>query len=68
MAKRFREYEKEELWKFRGLRVVPADNYLVFYILDENMKAVTIIRVMFAGWDADTQINRFTKTMRGLTG
>ena len=31
MPERFRRYEREP-WYSRGLRVLPVDNYLVFYI------------------------------------
>lgn len=60
MPDRFREYEKEP-WKSRGLRVVPVDNYLVLYIPNKEKGVVTILRVMYAGRDVDTQLNRFTK-------
>ncbi len=52
---RFRHYEKEP-WCDRGLRVMPVDNYLVFYIPDKNVGIVTIIRVMYAGRDVDSQL------------
>lgn len=61
MPERFREYDKEP-WKSRGLRKVPVDNYLVFYIPDKNTKIVTVTRVMYNRRDVGTQLNRFTKT------
>ncbi|MCD8395886.1 MAG: type II toxin-antitoxin system RelE/ParE family toxin [Lachnospiraceae bacterium] len=60
MPKRFRCYEKEP-WKSRGLREVPVDNYLVFYIPDDSTETVTIIRVMYGGRDVDTQLNKSIK-------
>lgn len=60
MPKRFRSYEKEP-WKSRGLREVPVDNYLVFYIPDDSTETVTIIRVMYGGRDVDTQLNESIK-------
>ncbi|MCD7717261.1 MAG: type II toxin-antitoxin system RelE/ParE family toxin [Lachnospiraceae bacterium] len=60
MPQRFRGYEKEP-WKSRGLRVVPVDNYLVFYIADDNTETVTIIRVMYGGRDVDSQLSKYTK-------
>lgn len=45
---KFRPYEKEP-WHSRELRVVPVDNYLVFYIPDKDASIVTVIRVMYAG-------------------
>ena len=33
MPERYRKYENEP-WKSRGLRVLPVDNYVIFYIPD----------------------------------
>lgn len=52
---RFRAYEKEP-WHSRGLRIMPVDNYLVFYIPDKSEGTVMIIRVMYAGRDIDNQL------------
>ena len=56
---RFRYYEKEP-WHSRGLRVMPVDNYLVFYIPDNDAGIVTVIRVMYAGRDVDGQLKEHT--------
>ncbi len=56
---KFRLYEKEP-WHSRGLRVMPVDNYLVFYIPDKDAGIVTVIRVMYAGRDIDSQLNDHT--------
>ena len=60
MPDRYRAYEKEPLYS-RGLRVMPVDKYLVFYIPNHDTKVVNIIRVMYGGRDIDTQLKRFTK-------
>ena len=60
MPERYRKYEKEP-WKSRGLCVLPVDNYVVLYIPDSDKKVVTILRVMYAGWDIDNQLNFYTK-------
>lgn len=60
MPDRYRAYEKEPLHS-RGLRVMPVDKYLVFYIPNHDTKVVNIIRVMYGGRDIDTQLKRFTK-------
>ena len=52
---KFRKYEKEP-WYSRGLRVMPVDNYLVFYIPDKNTTTVTVIRVMYEGRNVDEQL------------
>lgn len=56
---KFRYYEKEP-WRTRGLRVMPVDNYLVFYIPDKDAGIVTVIRVMYAGRDVDSQLKGHT--------
>ena len=56
---KFRHYEKEA-WHSRGLRGMPVDNYLVFYIPDNDAGIVTVIRVMYAGRDVDSQLKEHT--------
>lgn len=53
-------YEREP-WKSRNTRVVPVDNYAIFYIPDKTKKLVTVIRVMYSGRDVDKQLDEFTK-------
>lgn len=59
MPERYPKYEKEP-WKSRELRVLPVDNYLIFYISNSDKKIVTVIRVMYSGRDIDTQLNMCT--------
>ncbi|MDD8049143.1 MAG: type II toxin-antitoxin system RelE/ParE family toxin [Thomasclavelia sp.] len=59
MPERFRKYENEP-WHSRGLRIMPVDNYCVFYIpFIENLKVV-IIRVMYSRRDTNTQLKEYT--------
>ena len=60
MPDRFRRYNKEP-WCSRGLRVMPVDNYIVFYISNHEQETVHIIRVMYSGRDIDTQLKKHTK-------
>lgn len=57
MPMRFRIYENEP-WKSRGLRVMPVDNYLVFYIPYEENHTVNILRIMYGGRDIEKQLNK----------
>ncbi len=57
---RFRLYDREP-WKSRNTRVVPVDNYVIFYIPDKDKARVTVIRIMYSGRDIDKQLNAFTK-------
>ena len=59
MPERYPKYEKEP-WKSREIRVLPVDNYLIFYISNSDKKIVTVIRVMYSGMDIDTQLNMCT--------
>ncbi len=56
----YRLYE-DEYWNRRNLRVLPVDNYVVFYIPDNDNLTVTIIRVIYGGRNIKEQLNRFTK-------
>jgi toxin ParE1/3/4 len=54
MPERFRMFEKEP-WRSRGLRQMPIDNFIVFYIPRIEDKTVNVIRVMYGGKDIDEQ-------------
>ncbi len=56
---KFMSYEREP-WNGRGLRVMPVDNYLVFYIPNKDTGVVTVIRVMYAGRDVGNQLDNYT--------
>lgn len=56
MPERFRVYEKEP-WHSRNLRIMPVDNYLVFYIPNCEEHIVTVIRVLYGRQDIDRQLN-----------
>ena len=40
---------------------MPVDNYLVFYIPDNETETVTVIRVMYSGREVDSQLVNYTK-------
>jgi toxin ParE1/3/4 len=55
MPLRYRLYEHEP-WHSKGLRVLPVDNYLIFYLPDELKNTVAIIRIMYGGRDIESQL------------
>ena len=55
MPERFRIYDKSK-WQTRNLRVMPVDNYLVFYVSDSNAAMVTIMRVLYGRRDIAGQL------------
>lgn len=56
MPERFRSYDNPK-WRERNLRIMPVDNYLVFYIPNHSRETVTVIRIMYSGRDIDRQLN-----------
>lgn len=63
MPERFRVYDREP-WKKRNMRIMPVDNYLVFYISNHKDSIVTVIRVMYGRRDIDRQLSRMPKHRR----
>jgi len=62
---RHRLYEKEP-WKSRGLRVLPVDNYVLFYIPNEEDKVVTVVRVLYGGCTTEKELKENTKDYGGV--
>lgn len=60
MPNRFKIYEKEP-WRSRGLMQMPVDNFIVFYIADNDKFIVTVIRVMYGGRDMDIHLKRTSR-------
>ena len=56
MPMRHRLYE-EEPWHSQGLRFLPVDNYLIFYLPDETDNIVNIVRIMYGGRDVKKQLD-----------
>ncbi|ANR70847.1 addiction module toxin RelE [Selenomonas sp. oral taxon 126] len=60
MPERYRLYEGEP-WRTHGLRVMPVDHYLVFYIPNHESRIVTVIRILYGGRDSVAQLARYTE-------
>lgn len=56
MPLRHKLYQNEP-WHSRGLRVLPVDNYLVFYTVIEKGKMVAIVRIMYGRRNIDWQLS-----------
>ena len=48
---------QDEPWHSKGLRVLPVDSYLVFYIVIEEEKTVAIVRIMYGGRNIELQLS-----------
>lgn len=57
MPERFRRYKKEP-WHSRGMRMMPVDNFVVFYLPDHDRQVVSIVRVMYGGRDIEAELDR----------
>jgi len=61
--KKFRLYEKEP-WHSLGLRIMVVDNYLIFYIPNDDIKTVNVLRVVYCGRDIDKHLNEYIKPLK----
>ena len=61
MPLRYHLYEKEP-WHSKGLRVLPIDNYLAFYLPVEAKMTVAVIRIMYGGRNIEEQLKRRPQT------
>lgn len=52
MPKRFPLYPHEP-WCNKGIRYMVTDNYVVFYIVEDESRTVTVLRVIYSGRDID---------------
>jgi len=50
LPEKYKLYE-EEPWFSMGLRVLPVDNFLIFYLPVERKNTVAVIRIMYGGRD-----------------
>jgi toxin ParE1/3/4 len=43
-----------EPWTAMGMRKMPVDNYLVFYLVDAQEYTVNIVRIFYGGRDIES--------------
>lgn len=55
MPLRHKLYE-DEPWHSQGVRCFAVDNFLVFYLPNEEKSTVNIIRIMYGGRDISRQL------------
>lgn len=56
-------------WKSLGIRFLPIENYLVFYLPDEEQKVVRIYRIIYGKRDIENQLQEniiFNNTIRNI--
>ena len=57
MPLRYRLYDYEP-WRSKGFRILPVDNYLIFYLPEELPGTVAIIRIMYGGRDVKRYLGK----------
>ena len=55
MPRRHKLHE-DEPWRSKGLRILPVDNYLVFYLVSEQENTVAVVRIMYGGRNIEQQL------------
>lgn len=63
LPERFKLYGKRK-WKRYGLRVMPVDNFRVFYMVNEEKKMVMVLRVLYKGQNMEAELQNDTKEMK----
>jgi len=48
---------KGEPWHSKGVRFIPAKNYLLFYTINPTADTVTIFRILYGGMDINRQLS-----------
>ncbi|RRK09855.1 type II toxin-antitoxin system RelE/ParE family toxin [Lactiplantibacillus garii] len=48
-----------EPWHSRGLRYVPVNHYIVFYLPEKTNQTVQILRIMYHGQDTSHHLSSF---------
>ncbi|MDO4617189.1 MAG: type II toxin-antitoxin system RelE/ParE family toxin [Lachnospiraceae bacterium] len=46
-----------EPWRSMNMHQMPVDNYIVFYLVDDDAMAVTVVRIFYSGRDIEGIIN-----------
>lgn len=46
-----------EPWRSMEMHRVPVDNFVVYYVIDDKSRTVTVIRIFYSGRDAEYIIN-----------
>ena len=54
MPERYRAYDRS-YWRERNMRIMPVDNYLVFYVPTHENLTVTIMRILYGGRDIERE-------------
>ncbi len=46
-----------EPWHSKGMHQLPVDNFIVYYLVDDKMRNVIVVRIFYSGRDIEDIIN-----------
>lgn len=52
-----------EPWKSMKIHQLPIDNYIIFYLIDDEKMLIKVIRIMYAGRDIPSEIHTSTEEL-----
>ena len=61
LPEQYRRYAAEP-WYGRGLRIMPTDNYCIFYLPDSEKQTVTILRILYGGRDMESALRQMQES------
>ena len=47
----------KEPWQSRNLRIMPVNNYLVFYIVENENRTATVIRIIYSARNIERELD-----------
>ena len=50
-----------EPWKTLNVHKLPVDNYIIFYIIDDQANEVTILRIVYGGRSSESLLSNYNK-------
>lgn len=53
----------QEPWKGLGLRKLPVDNYIVFYVTDDEKEEVIVMHIFYGGRDIANMLKKATENI-----
>ena len=54
-----RVFEMESM-DIPNLRILPVDNYCIFFVPDKEKMTVTVIRILYEGRDSEAQLDHYS--------
>jgi len=63
MPEKYKIYD-EEPWKSRELRCFSVDNYMVFYVLKNSSKTISVVRIIYGARDLSKELKYLDDSLK----